>query len=125
MNSPRSFLKIDYAIHLAFGVLALLSAVSTLLIGEKVFWLLILLWPLLGAWQVISALVLGFRFQDETRLRYLLFVAIYFLILFFVASIDYFAAFWLCASLVLAIWYAHKTYKDATYSPKSFWDLEF
>ena len=127
MKDAYKFLKTDYRVHLGFAGLA---AVLLLLMpftegGSGV--ILLLLWPFLGLWQVVSALVLSVRFGDKIRSKYLLIVAAYFVVLFLMSFIDFggIAGIWLLGSIPLAGWYAYQTYKDASYNPKSFWDLEF
>lgn len=126
MNLPRKFLKFDYGVHLLIGGLAILFIVLIPLTEGNSFFLLYPLWLLVGAWQVLSALVMTFGYRDKKRLYYLLAVAVYFgiLMLPLPPPIPY-AEYTIFASLGFAIWYAYLTYKDATYRTPSFWDLEF
>lgn len=126
MNLPRKFLKFDYGVHLLIGGLAILFIVLIPLTEGASFFLLFPLWPLIGAWQLLSALVMTFGYHDERRFYYLLAVVVYFVVLwlFSSSSIPY-AEYGIFASFGFAIWYAYLTYKDATYRTPSFWDLEF
>ena len=125
MRLPRKFLRFDYGVHILFGVLALISAVLIPLSGGKTFWLLILLWPLLGFWQVSSALILTLRYKNKLRAYYLIAVAIYGVVFFAFVSVNKDAIPLIFLSLLFAVWYGVLTYKDATYRTPSFWDLEF
>jgi len=89
-------------------------------------YLMIYVFALLNAWQVLSALILGLGYGDKKRIYYLLAVVVYFVILWLssFSSIPY-SEYTIVASLGFAIWYAYLTYKDATYRTPSFWDLEF
>jgi len=124
MRLPRKFLRFDYGVHILFGVLAFLAAALIPLSDGITFGLLILLWPLLGFWQMFSALILIFKYRDEPRAYYLFAVIAYGIVcaLLINTSIGGYTIF---LSLGFAVWYAYLTYKDATYRTPSFWDLEF
>jgi len=124
MNLPRKFLKFDYGVHVLFGALAALSIVLTPLSEGVSIWLLFPLWFLLGAWQVLSAMVLALAYQNKVRAYYLLAVVVYGIALYFLLSTSG-AEYLFFLSLIFAAWYAYQTYKDATYRTPSFWDLEF
>jgi len=123
MNNPRRFIRFDWFAHLLIAALAVLSIVLIPLSEGATGFLLILLWPLLGFWQVVSALIMTIRYRDKKRAYYLLAVAIYFLVWIF--SIDAYDDWIAFVSLIFAAWYAYLTYKDVTYRTPSFWDLEF
>ncbi len=124
MRLPRKFLKFDYSVHILFGALSALSVVLIPLSGGITFGFLIMLWPLLGFWQMFSALILVLKYRDEPRAWYLLAVIVYGIlgVLLINTSIGGYTIF---LSLGFAVWYAYLTYKDATSRTPSFWDLEF
>jgi len=126
MNLPRKFLKFDYGVHLLIGGLAMLFIVLIPLTEGASGFLLLLLWFLLGVWQLLSALVMTIGYRDKKRSYYLLAVVVYFMFLMmpFFSSNPY-AEYTIFVSLGFVIWYAYLTYKDATYRTPSFWDLEF
>ncbi len=129
MKIPKKFLEFDFRIQVLF--VAFIPVILSLTFFNSSFFLLMLiLWFIVGLWQVISALILTLGYGIESRKKYLLFVAIYFLALYISISVLSFSInipgiLLLVMSIPVAIWYGYMTYKDKNRVPKSFWDLEF
>lgn len=124
MKLPRKFLKFDYGVHILLGVLVVLTVVLIPLTKGTSAWYILPSLFLLGAWQLLSALILTLGYQDKMRALYLLAVAIYVVVCLLLENFligDYIIFY----GMPLAVWYAYLTYKDATYRTPSFWDLEF
>lgn len=125
MRLPRKFLKFDYGVHILFGVLLATCIVLVPFSEGMSIWGLFPLWFLLGAWQVLSALLMTFGYHNKNRLHYLLLVAVYLFVLCLPLPSFLFSEYFIFLSPGFAGWYAYMTYKDATYRTPSFWDLEF
>jgi len=120
MNLPRKFLKFDYYVHALFGVVML----CMLFDFYYTIYLMIYVFALLNAWQVLSALILGLGYGDKKRIYYLCTLAVLITLTFL---LEGYYSLGLIALMILAlsVWYGVMTYKDATYRTPSFWDLEF
>ena len=86
---------------------------------------------LIGAWQLISGMILTFQFKDRLRAKYLI-GAVAYLIFIFLGPIGgsgmsaFLQAFIIPAAI--AIWYFGITYRDSLNAKaqlESFWDLKF
>ncbi len=137
MTRIRRVLKVDTLVQgLVLVSITLLAIISFLTQqGFIVFSLFGLL--LLGGWQVLSALVIGFGFGQKNRLQYLAGVFLYLgaviglLSLFsywdvsFLQEITYVTGL-LVIPYLISWWYFYQSYTDLSQRfkiPRSFWDI--
>ena len=137
MTRLRRVLKIDTFIQglvlVGITLMAIVGLISQQ--GLIVFSLFGLL--LLGLWQLISALVIGFGFGQKNRLQYLLGVVIYLAIVIGLLSLSsYLNIHWLgqfvyivgllLVPYAIGWWYFFQSFTDLSQRfkiPRSFWDI--
>ncbi len=124
MTLSRKFLKFDCGVHILFGILAVFSIVMIPLSWGTSLIAFFYCFPLLMMWQLFSALLFVFIYQNKARAYYLLAMVTYGVACLFLEG-TFMGDYIVLLCLPLIIWYAYLTYKDATYRTPSFWDLEF
>jgi hypothetical protein len=110
METRNSLLRGDYWVQTILGILIICCCISV--VG---FFAGLLLAAPFGAWQVISALILGISYGDKKRLTYLACVIIYFVSLYILltseANNDYEILYGILA-VILGIYYYSLTYSN-------------
>lgn len=134
MKTYRNILKIDLAIQVllvGFPLVALL--LSFILSSGDLLVLALMDLVFIGAWQLLSGLVLAIGYNDKLRMKYLLFAGLYLslgIILPYFFGINIEGGVWILGILVsygIAFWYLIITYQDlqrAKTQLESFWDLK-
>ena len=133
MKEYRNFLTADLYIQTFLIGVPILAAGIGLLVGSfgGVIWGMIGL-VFIGAWQLISALVLAIQFKDPLRLKYLIAVALYLGLAFTLANIAngpsrLVGLIWFIIPIAIALWYYAITYteqRQVKAQSQTFWDME-
>ncbi|MCB0704537.1 MAG: hypothetical protein KDC34_04480 [Saprospiraceae bacterium] len=139
MLAHKKFLTVDLILQSIFigGPLAyiFIDMFSSAFGTSLIFGLLALL--VIGAWQLISGLVMAIVFKDPLRRKYLIGVGVFFLLVFLLnslmggigdSSLPYTVKMltWIVIPIAIACWYYLITYRDlqqAKAKMETFWDL--